>query len=213
MTGLEFTALEANAETRAASPAIRLRFRLRAEGEPVDALALRARIQIEPALRDYAPDEIPPLEALLGEKRRGARWNAPLQWCEVSTVLGQFERELEFELVLPCTFDAQIVSSRYFAALTSGMIPVHIFFNGTIFRGSPGGFSVEMLPWNLDCAAEIPLQTWQAAMDACFPGQAWIRIDRATFDALSRVRRDYATGGWDATFEYLLSHLEEPAES
>lgn len=205
MTKLQFSVATASADSRAISPTVRLHMQARAEGDPIAALALRARIQIEPSLRNYAPDEEQGLESLFGARERGARWITPLQWNEASTVVGAFDGQTEFDLRIPCTYDAHVTSSKYLTALKGGEIPVRIFFNGTIFRGAASGFQAEMLPWDLDCTARIPLQTWQDAMDECFPDQTWIRVDRATFDALTRYRASRALRDWDSTLTDLLN--------
>ena len=203
MTRVQFAVTGAEAQTLAASPAIRLHLKASGEDRPVAAIALRARIQIEPPARTYSPEETNVLEALFGSRELGARWTAPLQWHEASTVIGAFETETAFDLVVPCSYDADVTCSRYFTSLSGGAIPIRLFFNGTIFRADPAGFQVEMLPWNLECTAQIPLQTWRDAMDACFPGQTWIRVSRSTYDALQRYRDAHHLRTFDETIARL----------
>lgn len=196
MSTLAFELLGAAAESNPAMPALRLRVRLRAAGEPVDALALRVRVQIEPWRRRYTDAE----RELLADLSA----TTALQWGEAAVMLGRFENETEFEVPLLCTYDLQVAASKYFTALEGGAVPVRLFFNGTIFRGAPNGFTVEMLPWDLECAGEIPVATWQQAMDACFSGQGWIRIDRDAFDALRRYRASHNFPDWTATIQSLV---------
>lgn len=197
MTKLEFTIREAIAEPHPATPALRLRLNLRSSGEAIDAIAVRARVQIEPWRRRYAPGE----EALLSDLSP----TAALQWAETSLVLPGFDGETLFDVTLACTYDLQVAAAKYLTALADGAIPVRLFFNGTIFRGAPAGFNVEMLPWDLECAGDIPIATWQRAMDACFAGQAWIRIDRSTFDALRRFRAAHHCASWDDAVNAMLA--------
>lgn len=197
MTKLEFTMCEAIAEPHPATPTLRLRLNLRASGEAIDAIALRARVQIEPWRRRYAPGE----EALLSDLSP----RTALQWAEMSVVLPGFDGETLFDLAVACTYDLQVAAAKYLTALENGGIPVRLFFNGTIFRGATAGFNVEMLPWDLECAGEIPAATWRRAMDACFAGQAWIRVERSTFDALRRFRAAHHCASWDDAVNAMLA--------
>lgn len=197
MSKLEFEMVDVLAETRPAAPTLRLRLRLRADGPAVDAIALRVRVQIEPWRRRYAERE----QALLSELSA----TTALQWSETAAALAGFDGETTFDIPVACTYDVQVAAGKYWTALEDGSVPVRLFFNGTIFRGAPNGFNVEMLPWDLECAGEIPVATWQRAMDACFSGQAWIRVDRGIFDALRRYRTAHHHTSWDDTMSALLA--------
>lgn len=201
MTSFEFSVAGVNAELRGVAPAVDFHMEVRAKGEPVDAIALRVRVQIEPALRGYDDDERTLLAELFGD---GLRSLPILQWYEGSVTIGRFADATAFDLTVPCTYDMHVATAAYFGALHDGDVPLRFFFNGTVFRGAPSGFHVEMLPWNLECAARLPLQTWQAAMDARFPDQAWIRIPRATYEALRRYRAEQKLADWETTFGSLL---------
>jgi hypothetical protein len=197
MTALAFAVLDAVPETSAASPAIRLQMQVRCDDAPIDALALRVRLQIEPWRRNYDAGE----RALIADFSPGK----PLQFAEVAVMVGAFSGESTFSLPIACTYDVQVASMKYFSALRDGEIPLRLFFNGTIFRGGRADFEVEMVPWDLECTASLPVRTWQAAMDACFPSQAWIRVQRATFDALLRYRARHALNDWEEVVTHLLS--------
>lgn len=197
MTKLEFEMIAAHAQAHPAMPALRLRLRVRADGPAVDAIALRVRVQIEPWRRRYTQQE----QVLLSELSA----TTALQWSETAVALAGFEGETTFEVPVACTYDLQVAAGKYLTALEDGGVPVRLFFNGTIFRGAPNGFNVEMLPWDLECADEIPVAIWQRAMDACFSGQAWLRVDRGTFDALRRYRTAHHHASWDDTMSALLA--------
>jgi hypothetical protein len=203
VTALAFSVLDAVAERNAASPTIRFQMRARSGDEPIDALALRVRLQIEPWRRRYDGAERELIAELSVTK--------PLQLAEVAVMIGAFSGESAFALPVSCTYDVQVASMKYFSALHDGEVPLRFFFNGTIFRGGEAGFQVEMVPWDLECTASLPLATWQAAMDACFPNQAWIRIERATFDELLRYRAQHALNDWEAVVTHLLAaRVTEP---
>lgn len=202
MTKLAFEMIDAVPEPHPATPTLRLRLRVHADGPAIDAIAMRVRVQIEPWRRRYAQRERPLLAELSA--------TSALQWAQTAVAIAGFEGEAAFEVPLMCTYDLQVAAGKYLTALEDGGVPVRMFFNGTIFRGAPNGFNVEMLPWDLECAGEIPLSAWQGAMDACFAGQAWLRVDRGTYDALRRYRTAHRNASWDATMNALLA--AEPVE-
>lgn len=125
-------------------------------------------------------------------------------------MLGRFSERTEFTMHVPCTYDMNVSASRYLGALEHAEIPIRILFNGTVFRGAHGGFQVEMLPWDLDCTARFPIETFREAMDACFPGHTWIRVERATFDKLSRARAARHLRNWDETLNELMGAPDAP---
>jgi hypothetical protein len=174
---------------------------VRAPDSVLKALVLRARVQIEPWKRTY--------DSAAQELLRELSVTQPLQWAEAALAIASFAEETTFELPIPCTYDMQVAATKYLTALDGGAIPVRIFFNGTAFRGAQDGFSAEMLSWDSECDALVPVEVWQGAMDACFGDQAWLRVDRGVFDALSRYRVRHALNDWEKTFEHLLAAQEE----
>ncbi len=206
MTTLAFDTVDALVERYAAAPSIRLRIRVRSDGEDaIDAVALRVRVQIEPFGRGYRNGEEHRLTEVFGERSRWAQAVRPLQWAENSVMVGGFTRETTFDVTLPCSYDLNVASGKFLSALEEGDIPLRLFFSGTIFRGSERGFTVEMLPWSSECTARLSLQLWQEAMDTAFAGDAWIRVDRSTFNELRRYRAANSFYTWEDTFAHLLT--------
>lgn len=205
MTQLDFAVTGAHVDRQAVMPTVRLNVRVRARGEPVEALALRVRVQIEPARRTYDAPEETLLGELFGQRSQWARSVRPVGWVETSAMVGPLENEATFDVPLFATYDMEIASAKYLAALGGGVIPLRLLFTGTAFHAGPGGFSAEMVPWSLDCSCELPLATWREAMDNAFPNQAWLRLDRPTFAALQRYRARHALCSWESTLEHLLA--------
>ena len=50
----------------------------------------------------------------------------------------------------------------------------------------------------------MPVAVWREAMDALFPGQAWLRMSRSTYDELSVYRGRHGLVGWDDVLHRLL---------
>lgn len=198
---LQFTAREAVAERRSAAPAIRLRVDVLAPGVKIEALLLRARVQIEPWRRAYDANEKELLRELSAAQ--------PLQWIDVAVTVNAFSEQTTFEIPMSCTYDMQVAATKYLTAIDGGAIPVRVFFNGTAFSAAESGFSAAMLSWDSDCEAFVPIDVWHEAMDACFAGQAWLRVDRSVFDALARYRVHRGFADWDQALEHLLQVHEK----
>ncbi len=194
MTKLHMRVLDAQPQRHAASPMVRFHLQVSAPGAALDGLLLRVRFQIEPSVR------VPELSM------------RPLQWTEVTAMVGSFTQQTTFDVLAPCTYDQEIASAKYFGALEGGDVPLRLFFNGTMFFSGDHGFNVEMVPWDLECTWRMPLAVWTAAIDTCFPNQAWIRVERDAFAMLRDYRVRRGLPSWEAVFSELLSeHVENPA--
>lgn len=205
MNDPEFAVLAADPKQHAAAPAIRFRLRVRCEGEPIEAMVLRAQIRIEPQWRAYEPAEEPLLEELFGTPDRWGKTLHALAWADLPVMVPAFAGETEVDVNVPCTFDFDVTASRFFSALQDGEIPLRFFFSGSIFRRSPEGFSAEPVSWSCECAYRMPLSVWRAALRACFGDSALIRVDRETFHALHRLRARTGATNWDDVFAALIA--------
>jgi hypothetical protein len=58
----------------------------------------------------------------------------------------------------------------------------------------------------------MPVTIWRDLVDAHFPGSAWLRCSRETFDALSGYKARNALPTWDATLTALLATAGGPDE-
>ena len=83
-------------------------------------------------------------------------------------------------------------------------MPLVLLFSGQVFTGTGGSISVEPVPWHKEAIARMPVSVWREAMDAHFPGQAWVRISRLTFDRLSVYRGRHGHLGWEESINTLL---------
>ena len=79
-----------------------------------------------------------------------------------------------------------------------------LLFSGTVFTGAPGTLEVSPVAWHTETRAGLPVKAWQGAMDAHFPGQAWLRLDRYTFDRLAAYRTEHQLAGWEDAIERLI---------
>jgi hypothetical protein len=204
MTDLSFRVAGARVDRFAASPAIFLRVAVtETSGVRVDAIALRAQIQLEVQRRRYLPEESALLTELFGEPARYGDTLRPMLWTHVAQSVLAFERETEFELMVPCSYDFEVASNKYLASLQSGVIPVNLLFSGTVFVEGAAGITVELVPWSCEARFPLPVALWREAMDAFFPNAAWIRVNRELFDELRRFKIATGLPTWDAALERL----------
>ncbi|MEV7993559.1 DUF6084 family protein [Streptomyces sp. NPDC086077] len=209
MTEFAFTCTGVRAEPYAMGPT--LVFRLRVTASPptrVHALALRCQIRIEPARRGYADSEAAGLTDLFGERSRWGSTLHPLQFAQVQVMVPGFTGEVETDVVVPCTYDMDIASTRYFDALEDGEVPLLMLFSGTAFTGD-GGFRVEPVPWDREAGFRMPVKTWREMVEQHFPGSGWIRLPRDTMDALVAYRSRRALPSWQETVEALMTAAGE----
>jgi hypothetical protein len=209
VTDFAFACTGVRADPYAAGPTLVFRLRITASDHArVHALALRCQIRIEPVRRGYADAEAARLTDLFGERSRWGSTLNPVQFAQVAVMVPGFTGEVETDLVVPCTYDMDIASTRYFHALEEGEVPLLMLFSGTAFTGA-GGFRVEPVPWDKEAAFRMPVKTWREMVDQHFPGSGWIRLPRDTMDALLAHRSQRALPSWEATVEALLDAAGE----
>ena len=210
MSGLAFTITGARTEPYAASPLLALRMRVtEASGAAVHAITLRAQIQIEPQRRRYAAGESAKLGELFGPPERYGDTLKPLLWTFVSTTILAFEGSTACDLLVPCSYDFDVAANKYCDALAEGEIPLALHFSGTLFvRGEDGAVTAGLVPWSCEARYRLPVVVWRETMDAYFPNAAWIRLDRETFDALYRFKREGGFPTWEAAIARLCARGE-----
>jgi hypothetical protein len=204
MTDLSFEVTGARVDPYAASPSILLRVAVtEGSGARVDAIALRAQIRLEVARRRYLPEESALLTELFGEPSRYGDTLKTMLWTHAVQTVGSFEREAEFELTLPCSYDFEVAANKYLASLRDGIVPLDVLFSGTVLVDAPGGVAAELVPWSCEARYALPVALWREAMDAFFPNAAWIRVNRELFDELRRFKIATGLPTWDAALERL----------
>jgi hypothetical protein len=211
-----FDVLEARPERFAAVPTLMFRVQIgESTGASVHAIALKTQIRIEPQRRAYGPAEVEGLFELFGDGRQWHQSLKPMLWTHVSSMVPAFSGRTEIDIPVACTYDFDVASAKYFHALGAGDIPLVLLFSGTVFlkTGGAGGFSIEQVPWDREATYRLPVAVWRSLMDDYFPGSAWIRLGRDSFDALHRFRGRGAFTSWDAAIEALLAGAERPRAS
>ncbi len=207
MAELVFDCVGARPEKYAVTPSMSLLLRIaESTGERIDAIALRCQIRIEPARRRYTEAEAEKLNDLFGDTQRWADTLKPMQLATVATMVPGFTGSTETDLPLPLSYDLAIGSTRYFAGLEDGEIPLLLLFSGTVFSTVDGRRVVQQVPWSKEAPYRLPLAIWREAIDAHFPDSSWISMSRATLDELLRFKTARALPTWDATIAELLAN-------
>lgn len=213
MSTLRFVVRDIVAEPYAVTPNLLARLRIEeTTGATVHALALRCQVRIEPHRRPYDDAEEQGLLDLFGPRERWAQTQRSFSWLHANAMVPGFTDAADVDLVLPCTYDVEVAGAKYLQALGDGHVPLTFLFSGTVFTRGDGGFGVEQVPWQHEAGYRLPVDVWRGLMDAHFPGQGWLRLDRDTLAALARYRSAHMHTSWDETVTALLAATEAVAE-
>ena len=108
---------------------------------------------IEPARRTYDAETRERLVELFGAPERWATTTRCLSGTRPTARAG-FIGATTFRVAVPCSFDLELASAKYFYALPDGERPLAFNFNGTVhYRGDDGRLQVALVPWS--CSAEF----------------------------------------------------------
>ncbi len=209
MSELEYTIGDIFAEPYAVTP--QLTARLRAEestGTPVHAVALRAQVRIEPQRRAYTPEEERGVRDLFGPRERWYDTLKPFMWMQTSAMLPSFTGVTEVDLAMPCSYDFDVVASKYLHALSGGSVSVIFMFSGTVFTRGERGFSVEQVPWDREARYDLPVSVWRELVDHHFPGTGWLRLEHDLLGRLAAHKAEHGFTTWDETVGSLLPDTE-----
>jgi Family of unknown function (DUF6084) len=207
---LGFAVTGAERLEHAAVPTIELLLRVDAPaGRPIRSIVLDAQIQIAARRRAYGPDEQVRLFELFGPP---AGWGAALRtlpWLRTTLVVPPFTGTTEVRVALPCSYDLEVVASRYFDSLHGGEVPLELLFSGSVFyAGADGMLQTARLPWTQEAEFRLPVALWKETMERYFRGTAWVRLRKDSFDRLAAFKARRALGSWEEAVEELLEGRE-----
>src|SRR2546427_11258420 len=166
MSDLVFAILGAEPDPNAPPPTLTSgRRSSETTGWRVHAIVLRIQIRIEPKRRRSSPAEAERLLDLFGETRRWGDTVKPMQFAFADAMIPSFDGAIEVDVAVPCTYDFEVASAKYFHALDEGEIPLLMLFSGTVFTKGESGFAVEQVPWHKEVSFGMPVKTWDRLMD------------------------------------------------
>jgi hypothetical protein len=190
-----------------------LHFKLRIDISPateaVQALILQAQIQIQSPQRTYSAAEKEAMVDLFGTPERWGQTLRNRLWTQANTTMGAFTGSAEAILPVPCTFDLNVLATKYFHALREGEVPLLFLFSGSIFYAAPDGrLQVQRISWDKECSYAMPLRVWQQLMQSHYPNNAWLSLRHDIFERLCAYKRASGLATWEETIERILPEFE-----
>ena len=212
MPDLKFHVERAEVVPFAVAPQLALKLRVSNANaaEAIHTVVLRCQIQIEATRRRYSAEEQRGLRDLFGEPERWGQTLRTLLWTHTSAVVPAFIASTEIDLPVPCTFDFNVATTKYFSGLSEGEIPLCLQFSGTVFYATGDGpLQVMLIPWDKEVRFRLPVQVWKELMDNYYPNSAWLCLRRDVFERLHRYKVEHGIPTWEETLERVLSCTEE----
>jgi hypothetical protein len=216
MPDLDFRVTSAAAVPFAAAPTLSFRLRVaNANREGViHAMALRAQIQIEVTRRHYTAEEQARLRDLFGEPSRWGQTLKTMLWTHVAVNVPPFQGETAVDIPVPCTFDFNVATTKYFHGLHEGDLPLNFLFSGTVFyRGEPEELQVAPISWEKEAKFRLPLKIWKQMIDEYYPNTAWLCLRRDAFERLYEYKVRNGIPTWEEVIERLFLNADEPVRS
>ena len=185
MPDLTFELVGAEVPTFAAIPTII--FKLRVDNayaqEYIQSVMLKSQIQINATHRRYSPAAQEHLLDVFGEPKRWGETLRSLLWTHANTIVPSFVGSTTVDLPIVCTYDFEVVSTKYFASLEDGDIPLTFLFSGTVFyTDTTDKLQVGQISWSKEATYRLPVSVWQEMIQHYFPNSAWMRLNKEVFD-------------------------------
>jgi hypothetical protein len=203
---LGFEVHDAGALEYAAVPT--LNFRLGVEsvgGEPIRSVLLDIQIQIAARRRPYSQAAQERLVELFGTPERWGTTLRTLLWTRTTLVVPPFAGSTVVDLPVACSYDLEVTASKYFDALDDGEVPLEFLFSGTVFYAGPEGLlQTARIAWTQEAEYALPVRVWRETMDRHFPGGAWLRLRRDSFDRLQAYKARNALPSFEEALDSLL---------
>jgi hypothetical protein len=131
-----------------------------------------------------------------------------LHWTNSSVIVPAFTGSTAVDLQLPCTFDFNVPTTKYFHGLAEGDVPLLLMFSGTVFyQDLSGALRVAPVSWDKETKFRLPLKIWKDMMDEYYPNTAWLCLRRDVFEDLHRFKIDHGIPTWEQTIETILNNL------
>jgi Family of unknown function (DUF6084) len=182
--------------------------------EQIHNVNLKSQIMLSVTKRRYTAAEKAGLQDLFGTPERWGETLRAFLWTHVTTVVPRFSGSTVVDLPVPCSYDFEVVSTKYFNALEDGEIPLTFLFSGTIFyEGAADNIQIAQISWSKEATYRLPVALWKEAIEASFPNSAWIRLPKDVFDQLNQYKLAHGIPTWEAAFARLLRASGEEVQS
>ncbi len=155
------------------------------------SILLDAQIQIAARRRPYGEAEQAWLGELFGTPDRWGTTLRTLLWTRTTLVVPPFTDSAEITLPVACSYDLEANAANYLSGLQDGEVPLEFLFSGSVFYTGPAGMlQTARISWDREAEYRLPVSVWREAMDCHFPGAAWLRLGRPTFDRLRAYKSE-----------------------
>jgi hypothetical protein len=198
----------------AAAPSLVFKLRLEnLEGEPIRSVSLNTQVRIAATQRHYGAVEQERLLEVFGEPHRWGNTVRSLLWTHTTLQVPPFSGSTVVDMPVPCTYDLEVVATKYFYALEDGEVPLEFLFSGTVFYAEEGGrLQIARVSWEKEAEYRMPVRLWKEMMEQYFPNSAWIRLHKDAFDQLYDYKVRTGLPTWEAAVEALLRMGEREVE-
>src|SRR5688572_29410550 len=108
-------------------------------GAAIRSVLLDVQLQVAARRRRYEPSTHARLFEVFGPQ---AGWGSTLRtllWTRTTLVVPPFTGATTAALAVPCSYDMEVLASKYFDALEDGEVPLEFLFSGTVFYAGAGG--------------------------------------------------------------------------
>jgi len=208
---LDFRVEGAEVPEYAAVPSLLFKLRIEnLEEEPIRSVALNTQIRIAATQRHYEAAEQERLLELFGEPHRWKDTLRSLLWTHTVLQVPRFSGSTVVDMPVTCTYDLEVVATKYFFALENGEVPLEFLFSGTVFYAAEGGrLQTARISWEKEAEFRLPVRLWKEMMERYFPNSAWIRLHKDAFDQLYDYKIRMGLPTWEAAVEALLRASEQ----
>jgi Family of unknown function (DUF6084) len=214
MPDLDFRVEDAEVLEFAAVPSLLFKLRIEnLEEEPIRSVALNTQIRIAATRRHYDTVEQERLLEVFGEPHRWGNTLRSLLWTHTNLQVPPFSGSTVIDMPVPCTYDLEVIGSKYFYALEDGEVPLEFLFSGTVYYAGEGGrLQIARISWEKEAEFRLPVRLWKEMMERYFPNSAWIRLRKDAFDRLYDYKVRMGLPTWEAAVEALLRASEQEVE-
>lgn len=210
MSDLTFTIVDVTAEQFSVTPRLIARIRIAAgNDEPIQAIALRCQLRIEPLRRPYSDEEAEGLVDLFGPRQRWVNTQRTFLWQHSTAMVQGFTGATEVALPLECTYDFEVAASKYLHALRDGSIPLLFLFSGTVFVQGERRFSVRQVSWECEAQHDMAVAVWTDLIRIHYPNAGWVRLGHDTVSALAAYKSARGMLDFEDAVTTLLSEAPE----
>ncbi len=212
MPDLTFEILGVDPAVRGLAPLLHFQLRVTNEqaDEVIQSVILQAQIQIQAPQRSYNRSEKEKLFELFGPPEEWGQTLRAKLWGHSNTTLRTFRGVTDTILPMPCSYDLNLASTKFFHGVEEGEVPLLFLFSGTIFyAGADGRLQVQQISWNKECTYRMGVSVWKEIMDHHYPNQGWLYLDRDLFERLASFKRRSGVTSWEQAIEKLLAGTNE----